>query len=117
MVFNSIKNKIKVTEPINISYICENKIEKYNKAHEVKHFAQLPSYLSKEEKNIDYIINCSSKNDDNSIPIIIINEKEYDNFKKMLVYLKGYEKFKNDKILNSKFIFTSKEINKSFHLN
>lgn len=49
MVINSIKNEIQLKENINISFIIENKIKKYNDSHKEKNFEQLPIYILKKK--------------------------------------------------------------------
>ena len=66
----------------------------------------------KEENNLYYKINCSENKNNNIIPVIIINEKEYAKFKKILPYFQGYANFKNNSILNSKFILPINKIDK-----
>ena len=111
MVFNSFKKELHIKEfyNLNVSYFVEDKIEKYNETHQKKNFEQLPTYIFKQEPNLDYISNCSKINE-KRIPIININEKEYDYFMKLLPHFKVYSKYNNIKILNTKFICPNKKI-------
>ena len=117
-VFRLIENKMNIKEKnIKIDDLYENKINIFKEEHQKNHFSQLPIYASKQEEKIGYKNNCSINLKNHIIPIIIIDEKEYNNFMKILPYFKGYDKFKNINILNTKYILSYKKINKINHIN
>ena len=102
---------INLKENDNICNIIKDKIKKYNEDHKEKNFEQLPNYIFKKENNLDYKSDCLQLDiDETKIPIIKIDEKEYANFMKLLPYFKEYSKFKNNKILNTKFICSNQKI-------
>ena len=102
---------INLKENGNICFIIKDKIKKYNDDHKEKNFEQLANYIFKKENNLDYKSDCLQLDiDETKIPIIKINEKEYANFMKLLSYFKEYSKFKNNKILNTKFICSNQKI-------
>jgi len=102
---------INLKENDNICSIIKDKIKKYNDDHKEKNFEQLPNYIFKKENNLDYKSDCLQLDiDEKKIPIIKINEKEYANFLKLLPYFREYSKFKNNKILNTKFICPNQKI-------
>ena len=77
----------------------------------------MPLYIFNKEKASDYKILCTQGLEKNNIPIIIIDDKEYNNFIKILEHFKNYEKFKNITILKEKFIISNKIFNKPNHIN
>ena len=113
--FNFLQENIK--DDIDVYEIYEKKIKDYNKKHKIKHYKQLPIYIMQEENNLDYNINCLEKDKNVNIPVIIINGKEYEKFKKILPYFQAYAKFKNNTILNSKFILPKNKKDKINHIN
>ena len=113
--FNLLNNKI-ITEK-EISNEITDLFTTYKKEHKKEKYIQLPLYIFNEEKASDYKILCTQDLEKNNIPIIIIDDKEYNSFIKILEHFKNYRKFKNITILKKKFIISKKIFNKPNHIN
>ena len=68
-------------------------------------------------KKKDYQIICNENNSLDIIPVIVIEENNYDNFIKILPNFNKYSKYIGNKILNKELIISSKEFNKINHIN
>ena len=114
LLFSLLENKI-ITKN-EISDIIENLFNEYNTKHKIEHYKQLPLYISNEENELDYKIICNPSKI-NNIPVIIINDKKFNNFINILKNVVKYQKYKDIEILNDKFIISNKNSIQQYHIN
>ena len=115
-LFSSLMINKKITKE-KISERINDYFNDFNSKHRISNFKQLPLYISQEENENDYNLNCSQKIMKNCLPIIVINKSEYDNFIKILPTFRKYSKFYNNNILIEELIISSKDFNKINHIN